>query len=97
MQNRKITFDIAPLPSVKGDENLIRQVWINLLSNAIKYTAKTPEALVQVGSISTNNETTFFVKDNGAGFNMNNFELFFKRRTFPRSLAFEVSAVHAPT
>ncbi|MCX6252849.1 MAG: ATP-binding protein [Bacteroidetes bacterium] len=70
IQNRKITFNVESMPDVKGDEELIRQVWTNLISNAIKYTGKKPEAIIDIGSISTDNETTFFIKDNGAGFNM---------------------------
>ena len=70
IQNRKITFHIEPLPDVYADEDLIRQVWINLISNAIKYTMKKPEAEIEIGSTSSGNEITFFVKDNGAGFNV---------------------------
>ena len=69
-QNRKITFNVALLPDVKGDEKLIRQVWTNLISNAIKYTGKKTEAIIDIGSRVTDTGTTFFVKDNGAGFNM---------------------------
>ncbi|MEI7725484.1 MAG: response regulator [Bacteroidota bacterium] len=70
IQNRKITFNVAPLPDIKGDEGLMRQVWTNLISNAIKYTGKKPEAIVDIGGNVTESETTFFIKDNGAGFNM---------------------------
>ncbi|MEI6901358.1 MAG: ATP-binding protein, partial [Bacteroidota bacterium] len=70
VQNRIITFKVAPLPDINGDEGLFRQVWINLISNAIKYSMKKPEAIIEIGSFSGDNEDTFFVKDNGAGFNM---------------------------
>jgi PAS domain S-box-containing protein len=70
MTGRKITFYLEPLPEVKGDEELIRQVWTNLISNAIKYTMKKPEAVIEIGSTSNDNEITFYIKDNGAGFNM---------------------------
>ena len=70
IQNRIITFKVASLPDIKGDEGLLRQVWINLISNAIKYSMKKPEAVIEIGSFSGDNEDTFFVKDNGAGFNM---------------------------
>ena len=70
IQNRIITFKVASLPDIKGDEGLLRQVWINLVSNAIKYSMKKPEAIIEIGSFSGDNEDTFFVKDNGAGFNM---------------------------
>jgi light-regulated signal transduction histidine kinase (bacteriophytochrome) len=49
---------------------LLRQVWINLLSNAFKYTLKRPSALVEVGFKGENGQTVYFVRDNGAGFDM---------------------------
>ena len=70
IQYRKITFNVDPLPDVHGDEGLIRQVWTNLLSNAIKYSSKKADAVINIGSTSTDDATTFFINDNGAGFNM---------------------------
>jgi len=70
-QTRNITFRIGQLPDVKGDEKLIKQVWINLISNAIKYTGKKPEAIVEIGSICENDKITFYIRDNGTGFDMN--------------------------
>ena len=70
IQNRIITFKVTQLPDIFGDEELLRQVWINLISNAIKYTMKKQEAIIEIGSVSGDGEETFFVKDNGAGFNM---------------------------
>ena len=70
IQNRKITFKVESLPDTEGDEELIHQVWTNLISNAIKYTGKKPVAVIEIGSISNGTETTFFIKDNGAGFDM---------------------------
>ncbi|MEI7898436.1 MAG: PAS domain S-box protein, partial [bacterium] len=70
IQNRTVTFNVASLPDINGDKELLRQVWINLISNAIKYTMKKPEARIEIGSSSTDTEITFFIKDNGAGFNM---------------------------
>jgi PAS domain S-box-containing protein len=70
MQNRKITFNLGTLPEIKGDEELMHLVWTNLIANAIKYTSKKPEAVIDIGSMSTDKETTFYIRDNGAGFNM---------------------------
>jgi PAS domain S-box-containing protein len=67
---RIIAFNIAPLPDIMGDEGMIRQVWTNLISNAIKYTGKLSEAVIDIGSETLDDKTTFFIKDNGAGFNM---------------------------
>jgi light-regulated signal transduction histidine kinase (bacteriophytochrome) len=52
------------------DQALIKQVWINLLSNAIKYSAKKNNPIIEIGSVSGQNETTYYIKDNGAGFDM---------------------------
>ena len=71
-------INVETLPEVKGDENLIRQVWTNLISNAIKHTMKKQEAIIEIGSFSTDDELTFFIKDNGAGFNMKYAEKLFK-------------------
>ncbi len=68
--NRNIVFHVDTLPDIEGDEGLIRQVWTNLISNAIKYTGKKTEAAILIGSTSDAGFTTFFIKDNGAGFNM---------------------------
>ncbi len=70
IQNRNITFEIGQLHDCKGDEQLLKQVWTNLISNAIKYTGKTIKAIVEIGSFSRENEIIFFIKDNGAGFDM---------------------------
>ena len=71
---RRISYQIAPLPEVEGDPALLRQVWVNLISNAIKYTAPRQVALVEIGVTSRNAShvpgyVTFFVRDNGVGFN----------------------------
>ena len=68
--NRSVAIHIDPLPSSYGDLQLISQIWINLLSNAIKYTGKREEAIIRIGSYLENNETVFFIEDNGSGFNM---------------------------
>jgi signal transduction histidine kinase/FixJ family two-component response regulator len=52
------------------DKNLIKQVWVNLISNAIKYSSKKDHPVVEVGSKHINDELVYYVKDNGAGFNM---------------------------
>jgi PAS domain S-box-containing protein len=64
------TITINPLPSVLADFGLLQQVWVNLVSNGIKYSANKPEPRVEIGAISKGHEVTYYVKDNGAGFNM---------------------------
>jgi len=68
---RQIEWRIAPLPVVVADENMIRLVWQNLLDNAIKYSAGREPAVIEIGmNEPTPTEWTFWVKDNGVGFNM---------------------------
>jgi PAS domain S-box-containing protein len=56
-----------------GDERLIHAVLENLLGNAWKFTARRKHAKVELGiTPSVGSETSFFIKDNGAGFNMEN-------------------------
>lgn len=71
LEDRRITWRIAPLPVVVADENMIRLVWQNLLDNAIKYSASREEAVIEVGmNDATPTEWVFWVKDNGVGFDM---------------------------
>lgn len=69
-RGRDIAWDIAPLPQVMADHSLLRQVWANLLSNAVKYTRQRPRAEIRVGCLDKTGEWEFFVRDNGAGFDM---------------------------
>jgi len=70
LKSRKIEIQINELLPALGDYQLIKQVWMNLLSNAIKYTSKKNVAIIEIGSLEHDSEIVFFVKDNGAGFNM---------------------------
>lgn len=67
---RRIEWRISDLPSCEADPALFKQVWINLLANAIKYSRERNPAVIEVGSRQENGEAVFFVKDNGAGFDM---------------------------
>src|SRR5690606_3851294 len=53
-----------------GDKALLMSLIGNLLDNAWKYTSKTRNARVEMGSLDRNQETVYFVRDNGAGFDM---------------------------
>jgi signal transduction histidine kinase len=69
-KNRNLTIRPGHLADCEGDPQLLKQVWINLISNAIKYTGRQPEAIIEIGSTIESNEITYFIKDNGAGFDM---------------------------
>ncbi|MGZ4960101.1 MAG: sensor histidine kinase [Methylomonas sp.] len=70
LAERNLTINIAPLPPCSGDQSMLRQVWINLLSNAIKFTRPKDAALIEVDGRIEGGETLYYVKDNGAGFDM---------------------------
>lgn len=67
---RNIEWDIAKMPIIKGDQSLLRMAWYNLLNNAVKFTNAKDPARIQIGYTQEENEYTFFVRDNGAGFDM---------------------------
>jgi two-component system sensor histidine kinase/response regulator len=71
-QGRNIRFSVGELGKVRADPALLRQALMNLLSNAIKFTGKTPQASVEIGWLPDpdSGSRIYFVKDNGAGFDM---------------------------
>jgi signal transduction histidine kinase len=69
-KGRNIAWKAGALPEVQGDLPLLKQVWANLLSNAVKYTSRCQQAEIQVGARMNDGQQEFFVKDNGAGFDM---------------------------
>jgi light-regulated signal transduction histidine kinase (bacteriophytochrome) len=60
----------APLPPAHGDGALLKQVWLNLIGNALKYSAKKPGARVEIGGRAEGREHVYWVRDEGAGFDM---------------------------
>ncbi len=69
--DRNVTVNIHPLPYAYGNETALRQVFENLFSNALKYTRNCPDPTIEVGARQEGAEQIYFVKDNGAGFDMN--------------------------
>jgi PAS domain S-box-containing protein len=66
----RIDFRLASLPAAISDLTLMREVWINLLSNAVKFSSKVDRAVIEVGFRQEEEQTIYWVRDNGAGFNM---------------------------
>lgn len=69
---RQVEFAIQPGLSVDGDAKLLEIAMQNLLDNAWKFTSKCASASIEVGSMKSDGEAgpVYFVRDNGAGFDM---------------------------
>jgi light-regulated signal transduction histidine kinase (bacteriophytochrome) len=68
---REITWKIAMLPACHGDRAMLRVAFVNLISNAVKFTRTRTPAEIEIGCIDgARNDVEIFVKDNGAGFDM---------------------------
>lgn len=68
---RKVVWKQSPLPAVRGDSALLRQVFSNLILNAIKYSRTREVAEIEIGcSDQSNGEVVIFIRDNGVGFDM---------------------------
>jgi PAS domain S-box-containing protein len=69
-QRKRTEFRAEEIPAVVGDATLLRQVWVNLLSNAVKFSSMRVQMEIEVGSREEGKEVVYWVKDNGAGFDM---------------------------
>jgi PAS domain S-box-containing protein len=77
-RGREVEFRIQEGVMARGDARLLRIVLENLLGNAWKYTAKRDPALIEFGCIADAGKREFFVRDNGAGFDMAHAEKLFE-------------------
>jgi len=68
--DRKIEFHINKLLPALADNMAIKQVWLNLIANAVKYTKLKDTAIIEIGSEAKEDEIIYYIKDNGAGFDM---------------------------
>ncbi len=63
---RNIIWEVNPLGQVTGDKKLLKMVWSNLISNAVKFTRDSSPAIIKIGR---KEHHTFYIEDNGVGFN----------------------------
>jgi len=75
-ESARADIRIADLPPVKGDATLLRQVWQNLLGNALKFSRHAETPRIEVGAERRGAVVEYFVRDNGAGFDMKAGNLF---------------------
>jgi PAS domain S-box-containing protein len=69
-KDRRVKISIGKLPRCTADPTLLKQVFVNLLSNALKYSRDRDPAIIKIGCRQENGGPVYFVRDNGAGFNM---------------------------
>jgi signal transduction histidine kinase len=74
IERQGITVTLAPLPTVVADRTSIEQILNNLLSNAVKYLDPDRPGKIDVYAEQTEDETTFFVRDNGRGIATEDFD-----------------------
>ncbi|REL38711.1 PAS domain-containing sensor histidine kinase [Rhodohalobacter sp. SW132] len=89
-KERDAEFVIQPGIKAIGDKNLLQVALQNLMENAWKFTSKNEETRIEFGKTQREGETHYFIKDNGAGFDMNYagklftpFQRLHKEREFP--------------
>jgi signal transduction histidine kinase len=67
---RAVEVELGTLPTVTADRTMMRQLLVNLIGNAWKFTRRQPDARIEIGTRSEGAETVCYVRDNGAGFDM---------------------------
>gem|GEM_PF-2275640 len=70
-------LDLQELMNVQVDMSMIEQVVVNLLTNAIKYSSKKDKPVISIWCEQTKENVIFYFKDNGAGFDMKNYDRLF--------------------
>jgi len=68
--NRRIRWTVSPMPSIAGDQPLIRQVWTNLIANALKFSRTRDVSEIEAGGALEDKQAVYFIRDNGVGFDM---------------------------
>ncbi len=78
-RGRQIAWRISDLPPVQADKAMLRQVLENLIANALKFTRKCASAEISIGTTpAPDGSLVIFVKDNGAGFDMQYYDKLFQ-------------------
>jgi PAS domain S-box-containing protein len=68
--DKAMEISVKPLPFARVDPVLAKQIFANLISNAMKFTTHKEKAVIEIGSYDKDGECVYYVKDNGAGFDM---------------------------
>lgn len=70
-------YTMISLPNARGDQSLIKQVWVNLISNAVKYSKNKEKTSIEIGGHIEDDYIWYYVKDKGAGFDMQYYDKLF--------------------
>jgi PAS domain S-box-containing protein len=94
LKDRKVDFVVHECPPALADSHLVKIVFTNLLTNALKFTRIRENAKIETGFMTENGHTVFFIKDNGAGFDMKYADkLFIPFQRLHRAEEFEGSGI----
>ncbi|HEY2384636.1 MAG TPA: GAF domain-containing protein [Terriglobia bacterium] len=69
-KERPVKVEIQKLPAAFGDRTMLRQVLYNLISNSFKFTRPKSDPAIEIGHQAGGNQNTYFIRDNGVGFDM---------------------------
>ncbi|WP_161622746.1 sensor histidine kinase, partial [Cesiribacter andamanensis] len=72
-----ISIRVQELPKALCDGNMVKQLWINFITNAIKYSQKMEQPSIEIGSFQEDQTAVYFVRDNGVGFDMKDYDKLF--------------------
>ncbi|MBI1767300.1 MAG: PAS domain S-box protein [Bacteroidetes bacterium] len=76
-EGNNLKLMLSNLPDAKADNAAITQVWTNLISNAVKYSRNKEHPIIEIGHFDNEGTTVYFVRDNGAGFDMRYYDKLF--------------------
>src|SRR5258706_18561 len=76
-ERNNLKLILSDLPDAKADSVGITQVWTNLISNAVKYSRYKEYPIVEIGHLNKEGAIVYYVRDNGAGFDMKYYDKLF--------------------